>query len=118
VIQRLMEQATGLSQTLMLQNRFDEVQLQLERVTGQLRFLNDQVAESTIKLELVERTAPQERQEQIDNPSLLEAWKRGIEGFLNVLAVAIIGLGYLLPLLVAIGVWFGIRELTRRRRRS
>ena len=96
VIQRLMEQATGLSQTLMLANRFDEVQLQLERITGQLRFLNDQIAESTIELELVERTAPQERQEQIDNPSLLEAWKRGIEGFLNVLAVAIIGLGYLL----------------------
>ncbi|HSL11198.1 MAG TPA: DUF4349 domain-containing protein, partial [Actinomycetota bacterium] len=91
VIQRLMEQTTSLSQSLMLQNRFDEVQLQLERITGQLRFLNDQIAESTIRLELVERTAPQQRQEQIENPSLLEAWKRGIEGFLNVLAVAIIG---------------------------
>jgi hypothetical protein len=118
VIQDLMEQTTSLSQSLMLQNRFDEVQLQLERITGQLRFLNDQIAESTIELELVERTAPQQQQEQIDNPSLLEAWKRGIEGFLNVLAVAIIGLGYLLPLLIAVGVWYGIREVMRRRRRG
>lgn len=118
VIQRLMEQATTLNQTLMIQNRFDEVQLQLERITGQLRFLDAQVDESTIRLDLVERTAPQQRVEQVDNPSLLEAWKRGIQGFLNVLAVAIIGLGYLLPLLVAIGVWFGAREVMRRRRRA
>ena len=118
VIQELMDEATSLQQTLLLQNRFDEVQLQLERITGQLRFLNDQVAESTIRLEIVERTAPQQRQELVDNPSLLEAWKRGIQGFLNVLAVAIIGLGYLLPLLVAIGVWFGIKEAMKRRRRS
>lgn len=118
VIQRLMEQATTLNQTLMIQNRFDEVQLQLERITGQLRFLDAQVDESTIRLDLVERTAPQQRVEQVDNPSLLEAWKRGIQGFLNVLAVAIIGLGYLLPLLVAVGVWFGAREVMRRRRRA
>ena len=118
VIQELMEQATGLSQTLMLANKFDEVQLQLERITGQLRFLQDQVAESTIRLEIVERTAPQQQQEKVDNPSLLEAWKRGIQGFLNVITVAIIGLGYLLPLLIAVGVWFGIREVMRRRRRA
>lgn len=118
VIQRLMEQATTLNQTLMIQNRFDEVQLQLERITGQLRFLDAQVDESTIRLDLVERTAPQQRVEQVDNPSLLEAWKRGIQGFLNVLAVAIIGLGYLLPLLVAVGVWFAAREVMRRRRRA
>jgi hypothetical protein len=117
VIQDLMEQATTLGQTLLLQNRFDEVQLQLERVTGELRFLRDQVSESTITLEIVERTAPQ-AQEQPENPSLLEAWQRGIQGFLNVVAVAIIGLGYLLPLLVAVGVWFGIREVMRRRRRG
>ena len=118
VLQDLMEQATGLSQTLMLQNRFDEVQLQLERITGQLRFLQDQVAESTIQLEIVERSAPQQQQEQVDNPSLLEAWKRGIQGFLNVITVAIVGLGYLLPLLIAIAVWFGVREVMRRRRRA
>jgi hypothetical protein len=118
VIQELMEQATGLSQTLLLQNKFDEVQLQLERITGQLRFLQDQVAESTIRLEIVERSAPQQQQEKVDNPSLLEAWKRGIQGFLNVITVAIIGLGYLLPLLIAVGVWFGARELMRRRRRA
>jgi len=118
VILDLSDQATTLNQSLLLANRFDEVQLQLERITGQLRFLNDQIAESTITLEIVERTAPQQQQEQIDNPSLPEAWKRGIEGFLNVLAVAIIGLGYLLPLLIAVGAWFGLREVLRRRRRG
>ena len=116
VIQDLMDEATTLQQSLLLQNRFDEVQLELERITGQLLFLNDQIEESTIRLEIVERSAPEQRLEQVDNPSLLEAWKRGIQGFMNVLTVAIIGLGYLLPLLIAVGVWFGIRELTRRRR--
>jgi hypothetical protein len=116
VIQDLMDEATTLQQSLLLQNRFDEVQLELERITGQLLFLNDQIEESTIRLEIVERSAPEQRLEQVDNPSLLEAWKRGIQGFMNVLSVAIIGLGYLLPLLIAVGVWFGVRELMRRRR--
>ena len=118
VIQELMEQATTLSQTLQLQSKFDEVQLQLERMAGQLRFLDDQIAEATIQLQIIERTAPEAQIDDVDNPSLLTAWERGIQGFLNVIAVAIVGLGYLLPLLVVAGVWFGIRELMKRRTRA
>ena len=118
VIQELMEEATTLNQTLQLQSKFDEVQLQLERMAGQLRFLDDQIAEATIQLQIIERTAPEAQIDDVDNPSLLTAWERGIQGFLNVIAVAIVGLGYLLPLLVVAGVWFGIRELMKRRTRA
>ena len=118
VIQELMEEATTLSQTLQLQTKFDEVQLQLERMAGQLRFLDDQIAQATIQLQLIERTAPEAQIDDVENPSLLTAWERGIQGFLNVIAVAIVGLGYLLPLLVVAGVWFGIRELMKRRTRA
>ncbi|HEX6132171.1 MAG TPA: DUF4349 domain-containing protein [Actinomycetota bacterium] len=117
VIRRLMERATSLSQTLMLQNRFDQVQLELEQLTGRIRYLDDQVAESTVRLEIVERTAPQAQVEpELENPSLLRAWQQGVHGFLNVVSVAVVGLGYLLPILIVGAAWLAVREVLRRRR--
>jgi len=39
-----------------------------------------------------------------------------VQGFLNVLAATLIGLGYLIPLLVVIGIVVLIVRLVRRRR--
>jgi hypothetical protein len=119
VLEDLMTQATTFQQTLLVQRRFDEVELEIERITGRLRFLDDQVERSTIEVEIVEASVPQaQTPEEIENPSLIQAWSRAIQGFLNVLAVTIVGLGYLLPLLIAAGVYFAGREIWRRRGRS
>jgi hypothetical protein len=119
VLEDLMTQATTIPQTLQIQNRFDQVELEIERITGRLRFLDDQVERSTIEVEIVEASVPQaQTPEEIENPSLIHAWSRAIQGFLNVLAVTIVGLGYLLPLLIAAGVYVAGREIWRRRGRS
>ena len=51
-------------------------------------------------------------------PSLGSAWSRSLQGFLRVIGAVIVGLGYLIPLaLIALGVWFAV-TLVRRRRRA
>ena len=113
----LMQQATTIGQTLTLQNQLDDVQLKIDQLTGQINYINKQVAESTIKVDLHEAgAAVEESPDAIDNPSLGRAWDRAVQGFLNVLAAVVIGLGYLIPLLVVIALGYAIwRGLQRRR---
>ena len=49
-----MAQATTIGQTLVVQNQLEQVQLKIDQITGQLRYLNNQVAESTIKVDIHE----------------------------------------------------------------
>ena len=53
----LMQQATTIGQTLTLQNQLDDVQLKIDQLTGQINYINKQVAESTIKVDLHEAGA-------------------------------------------------------------
>jgi hypothetical protein len=113
----LMQQATTIGQTLTLQNQLDDVQLKIDQLTGQINYINKQVAESTIKVDLHEAgAAVAASPDAIDNPSLGRAWDRAVQGFLNVLATVVIGLGYLIPLLVVIALGYGIWRVVQRRR--
>ena len=59
---------------------------------------------------------PVEPQAEVTNPSVANAWDRGIAGFIGVIAGVIVGLGYLLPILViAVVAWFVVRVVRRRR---
>jgi hypothetical protein len=116
----LQSKATTTSQILFLGNQIDQVQLQLEQLQGQINYINNQVAESTIKVELREKDAPvtQTANNTVKQPSLGSAWSRSLQGFLRVIGAVIVGLGYLIPLaLIALGVWFAV-TLVRRRRRA
>ena len=113
----LMDKATTIGQSLALQNQLDQVQLKIDQITGQINYINKQVAESTIKVDLHEAgAAVAESPDAIDNPSLGRAWDRAVQGFLNVLAAVVIGLGYLIPLLVVIALGFAIWRIVQRRR--
>ncbi len=50
----LMDKATTIGQSLTLQNQLDQVQLKIDQITGQISYINKQVAESTIKVDLHE----------------------------------------------------------------
>jgi hypothetical protein len=117
VLRGFLREADTTAETLRFFNAVQEVQLDIERLQGQLAFLNDQVSFSTINVRLRERDAKVQT-EPVDNPSIAHAFDRAIAGFLAVIGAVVIGLGYLLPVLViaAIGsvVWWSIR----RRRRS
>ena len=120
VLRNLMAQATTIQETITVQNRLSQVELQVEQIQGQLNFIQDQVAEATVRVELHEEDAAQLQQtDVVENPSLGSAWDRSIQGFLNVVSAVVIGLGYLLPL-AALGliVWLITAAVRRRRAAS
>ena len=114
----LQANATSVSEILSLGSQIDRVQLQIEQIQGQLNFINDQVAESTVKVALREQDAPADPGQGINNPSLSSAWDRSLQGFLRVIGAVIVGLGYLIPLALIGGAIWGVLTLVRRRRRA
>jgi hypothetical protein len=120
VLRNLMAQATTIQETITVQNRLSQVELEVEQIQGQLNFIDDQVAEATVRVELHEEDAAQLQQtDEVENPSLGSAWDRSIQGFLNVVSAVVIGLGYLLPLAVlGLIVWLITAAVRRRRAAS
>jgi hypothetical protein len=113
----LFQQADTTDEILRLAGQLDDVQLRIEQLQGQLRFLSDQVAESTLRVSIQERNAPEARTEtEVDNPDLGSSFDLGVQGFLRIVGAVIIGLGYLIPLtaIVAI-VWMAVWFVRRRR---
>ncbi|MGZ8655445.1 MAG: DUF4349 domain-containing protein [Solirubrobacterales bacterium] len=119
LLQSLQNEATTSSEILRLAGLIEQTQLEIEKTQGQLRYLKNQVAEATIKVDLRERHAPDDTPEPTtDNPSLADAIRLGWEGFLRVIGAVIVGLGYLVPIaLIGLAIW-GVVTLVRRRRRE
>jgi hypothetical protein len=121
VLRSLLARTTTIGESLTVMNELEDVQLQIDQIEGQLRFLNDQVAESTLTVDLREQSAPAgetRTNDGIQNPSLARALDRAIQGFFGILATIIVGLGYLLPLAVIAGLVAGVVMLVRRRGRA
>jgi Domain of unknown function (DUF4349) len=116
----LMEQANSIGETLTVQRELDDVQLKIDQIQGQLNYINKQVAESTIKVDLHEPDAAVATPAagDVENPSLGRAWDHAVQGFLNVLAAMTIGLGYLIPIGIVVAIAYGIAILIKRRRTS
>ena len=119
LLQSLQNEATTSSEILRLAGLIEQTQLEIEKTQGQLRYLKNQVAEATIKVDLRERHAPDDTPAPTtDNPSLADAIRLGWEGFLRVIGAVIVGLGYLVPIaLIGLAIW-GVVTLVRRRRRG
>lgn len=121
LLQSLLVQAGSASAILSLSGKVEDVQFSIEKIQGELRYLDNQVAESTVRVELREKSVPDETSavtEGVDKPSLAHAWQVSLQGFLNVIAAVIVGLGYLVPLgLIGLVAWVVVM-LTRRRSRG
>jgi len=121
VLRSLLARTTTIGESLTVMNELEGVQLQIDQIQGQLRFLDNQVAESTLTVDLHEESAPAGETRTnggIQNPSLSRALDRAIQGFFGILATIIVGLGYLLPLAVIAGLVAGVVMLVRRRGRA
>jgi len=121
VLRSLLLKATTIGESLTVENQLEDVQLQIDQIQGDLRYLNNQVDESTLTVDLHEQSAPvgeNRTNAGIQNPSLSRALDRAIQGFFGILATIIVGLGYLLPLAVLTGVVAGVVTLVRRRGRA
>ena len=117
VLLQLMSRATTIGETITVENELNDVQLQIDQIEGQLRFLDDQVAQATIDVQLLEQHARSAvvAPGDIQNPSLGRALQRAVQGFLAVLATVVVGLGYLVPVAVLAGIVLLIVMLVRRR---
>lgn len=96
VLLRLMDEAGSVTDTIKVQKELTGIQLEIERIRGRLRYLEDQTSYGTISLSMAEAgvAAPQ-------RPSILaRAWERAVEGFLSVIGGLITALGVLLPIAV------------------
>lgn len=113
----LSQQATTTEEILRLGSQLDDVQLRIERIQGQLRFINDQVAESTLRVSIQEQNAPKAATTtEVDNPDLGSSVDLGVQGFLRIVGAVIVGLGYLIPLTVLGALaWFVVWFVRRRR---
>jgi hypothetical protein len=116
----LLREATTTDEILRISSLVDDVQLRIEQLQGQIRFINDQVAEATLRVSILERNAPNTApRTSVSNPNLGSAVDLAVQGFLRIVSAVIVGLGYLIPLTVlgAI-VWFLVALVRRRRTAS
>jgi hypothetical protein len=113
----LFQQADTTDEILRMSSQLDEVTLRIEEIQGQLRFLKDQVAESTLRVSIQERNAPAVTGEpDVDNPDLGSSIDLGVQGFLRIVGAVIVGLGYLIPITaLAVGMWMAVWFVRRRR---
>jgi hypothetical protein len=113
----LLQDADTTDEILRLSGQLDDVQLRIEQIQGQLRFLNDQVAESTLRVSIQERNAPAVTPEtEVDNPDLGSSIDLAVQGFLRIVGAVIVGIGYLIPTTAIAGlVWMAAWYVRRRR---
>lgn len=109
VLLRLMDEATTISETIRVQNELSGVQVQIEQLTGRLRFLEDRTSLGTITVGITESGAPTP-----NAPNALErAWEQALDVALSILSGLIVGLGALIP----IGLLAGVALLVYRQLR-
>ncbi|MBA3737428.1 MAG: DUF4349 domain-containing protein [Actinobacteria bacterium] len=114
----LFQQADTTDEILRMSGQLDDVQLRIEQFQGRLRFLTDQVSESTLRVSMQERNAPKKvvTETEVDNPDLGSSLDLAVQGFLRIVGAVIVGLGYLIPLTVLGAlVWMAVWLIRRRR---
>ncbi|MGH2739919.1 MAG: DUF4349 domain-containing protein [Actinomycetota bacterium] len=113
VLLDLLSQSRSVADTLRVQRELQNVQLEIELLQGNLRFLRDQTELSTVSVALREAGAGDD--DGSEPGAFGRAWDRAIDGIVNVFSSVIVGLGYLLPIGILIAAaWFGFRAVRAR----
>jgi Domain of unknown function (DUF4349) len=120
VLRHLLARAPSVSATLRVQGPLSDVQLEIERLTGERNVLANRTELSTISLDLSEpgRRPPVVAPAEVSKPQLQKAWQAAIATFLGVLYGLIVALGVLIPLAIVGGIGFLIYRLIRARQRA
>ena len=93
VLLKLMARSTSVADTLRVQRELQDVQLEIERLRGRLRYLRDQTDLSTITLDLDEAGAT-----VAGTSTIGRAWQKAVDTFTAVVSGVVIGLGVVIPL--------------------
>lgn len=110
VLFRLYDRSNSIADTIRVQRELEDVQLEIERLRGRLRFLSDQTDLSTISVSVTEDGAV------VAGPGPFEkAWDTARKTFVAVVSGAIVGAGFLLPLVVFALLAYLVFRLVRPR---
>lgn len=111
---RLLDRARSVTDVIAVQNQLQQVQSNIERLQGQLNYLEDQSSFSTIVLQLSEPGAARPAGEPAGR--LARAWATAVNGLGVMAAAVLVALVWLTPLAVVAGlVLLGLRALRRPR---
>ena len=111
-----LNKTTTVADALVVQDRLNQVQLQLEEVRGQLRYLDDQTTFATISLSVAERGVVVAKPKDDGGWGITDAWRAAAHGFMKVIGGAFVGVATAAPALLALALAFlGWRYLVRRR---
>jgi hypothetical protein len=111
---RLLDRAKSVTDVIAVQNQLQQVQSNIERLQGQLNYLEDQTSFSTIVLQLSEPGAAGPAGEPAGR--LARAWATAVNGLGVMAAAVLVGVVWLTPLVVVAGlVLLGLRVLRRPR---
>jgi uncharacterized protein DUF4349 len=109
---QFLNDADNVPAALAVQSRLEDVQLELERVRGRLRFLDDQVAFATISLHVHERLLPVKPQD--DGRGIVDSWRSAAHWFVTVVGWIFVGAATVAPLVLLLLVAFAAARLARR----
>jgi hypothetical protein len=110
VLLRLMERSVSVADTIRVQSHLQGVQLEIERLRGRIRYLENQTDMSTITLNFTEAGAPAPR-----TGTLEKAWERAVDASFAVLSAVIVGAGFVFPIALMVGVGFLVAGWVRPR---
>lgn len=107
---RMMDQAENISDMIQVQSQLSGVQLRIEEIQGQLNYLKDQTALSTVSVRIYEPGAPTSGKPQ----PLTKAWDSAVDGFQSVVGGLVVALGWLAPFaLIALAGLFVLKLRNR-----
>jgi hypothetical protein len=111
----LLDRANTVGAALAVQQQLSQVQLDLEQARGRLQYLDDQVAFSTISLDLYERVLPVPKGGG-DRFGIVDAWSKAAAGFLAVLGWTFVVLATAAPLVLILAVALFLARVAFRKR--
>lgn len=112
VLLRIMSRARTIGDTISVQQQLSQVQLQIEEITGRLRYLKDQTSFATISVHLAETGAVAGGPS--DGPSFTKAWDTAVEGLERIGTGLLIGATWLSPFALLAVVWLATRRWRAR----
>lgn len=107
----LMKQSKNLTETLEIQKQLTDLQSEIESVEGRLKYLNEQVTYSTLRITFYERVSYSER--------FAGEFGNALNGGWQVFLFLLTGVAYLwVVILVVLLVWLGVRYYKRNIKRK
>ncbi len=111
VMVRLMDSATTVEDTIRVQRELEGIQLQIEKLRGQLRYLDDQTSFSTISMSFTELGAPVPN----EPTAIARAWDVAVQTVEAIASGTMIGLAFAVPVTMVLALlYLVLRPVIRR----